>query len=142
MSSRRAGKDSGESSAGGRGVHEGRRGRPRVHGVGACRGRGRQKRLGRDAEEEVVEEGEPTRGSWGTGLSGKGRTARARVTQEDVTVGSRTMGQEVVGKRIEVWWDGEEQWFGGILTRFDARTHKVLRVPCDCSMDMCMMVHI
>lgn len=33
-------------------------------------------------------------------------------------------GQDLVGKRIEVWWDGEAEWFGGVIAKYSCKTKK------------------
>ena len=33
-------------------------------------------------------------------------------------------GSEHVGKRIEVWWEGDKQWFGAVVQSYDSATRK------------------
>ena len=35
-------------------------------------------------------------------------------------------GSAVVGRRVEVWWDGDRQWFSGRIAKFTARTGRHL----------------
>ena len=63
----------------------------------------------------VFEPGEGAASSWGSGGSATSPKAEPQ---------RLAGGSEHVGKRIEVWWEGDKQWFGAVVQSYDSATRK------------------
>ena len=67
----------------------------------------------------VFEPGEGAASSWGSG--GSSPTTSSPTAAEPQRLAG---GSEHVGKRIEVWWEGDKQWFGAVVQSYDSATRK------------------
>ena len=58
--------------------------------------------------------------------SGEGKVAPRRTVPRRDAKAAGLGGFAVVGRRVEVWWDGDRQWFPGRIAKFTARTGRHL----------------
>jgi hypothetical protein len=67
----------------------------------------------RERKGQQASEGERRRG---------GGAPRKRMVPKRAAKAGGVGGFKVVGRRVQVWWDGERQWFAGEIAVFNART--------------------